>query len=851
MRPQGQLLALGRLGLVGLVALAGCRGKTPPTSGSSTSAQGQTSAVEEAAQSAADAEQDPATRRFPSYRPGLRLADLVRLTWLMYPQAGVEKQVSSYDRQGGNDDGFEGTYSYLRRDERGEYVIMESDQAGVINQIWLTWDSEDGLEGRLRFYFDGEDKPRVDLPVVDFFAGEHFPFLAPFVVDMKSSSGGANCHLPMPYRSSVRVTTTEPIFFYHIDYRIYGTGQGIETFDPQALAQDREEYDAVLSYLGSGAFAPELSDPEGQTSTLTPGREQLMLEASGEGSIQGLVLRLDEDASPRDIILRIYYEEMQAPSVAVSVGDLFGQTFSERPIRAVPLGWSDDGYYLNFPIPFQRHVRVTLENVGPTPVEATLSAGVRRRSLPEGFVYFHAQWFRDTTRIAVPYTYLSTSGRGHFCGVYCPMQGLLDLSYLEGDERIYVDGEGIPSFHGTGTEDYYLGGWYFEEGEFDQPYHGLSFKRRDAGRVSPYRFQIVDSIPFEHNIRVEIEHGSLNDYPGASYGHVSFWYQDPPVGARALSKNELAFPRLEANDRIAAIYAATVFDRESSSSEASVRMWSDLDVEWSGKAQVFLPDKGKLVLEIPIEVEDSYQVIPFLGRGPDHGNVVLEIGGQTATFAGYSKELRVNEEGPTILVTLQPPAARLVSTVSDKDPQSEGYAQGLDKLWIRPVGGVFVEDWLVIGPFDNENDEGLDRTMPPEREFSRAARYEGKNGKEVRWQSQPADHRGHVDLVRGASEELAEWSVSYARTAVYSDSDRPVYVLLGSDSGIRVWLNGVLGFGRHQHRQAMPDRYLLKAPLRQGWNQFLVKVDNGDGETGFYFRITNYPGLKWDTARVE
>jgi hypothetical protein len=49
----------------------------------------------------------------------------------------------------------------------------------------------------------------------------------------------------------------------------------------------------------------------------------------------------------------------------------------------------------------------------------------------------------------------------------------------------------------------------------------------------------------------------------------------------------------------------------------------------------------------------------------------------------------------------------------------------------------------------------------------------------------------------------------------------------------------------------MPDRYLLRAPLRQGWNQFLVKVGNAWGETGFYFRITRYDGLKWDPARVQ
>jgi hypothetical protein len=582
-----------------------------------------------------------------------------------------------------------------------------------------------------------------------------------------------------------------------------------------------------------------------------------VLELADEGCIDGLILDLDEGAVPRDLVLRIYYEERAAPSAAVTIADLFGQTYSDRPIRALPLGREHDGYYLNFPIPFRRHLRLTLENLatkGTAAVELTVRAEVDRRELPDDFVYFHAVWKSDATRTARPYTYLATAGRGHFCGVYSPMQGLANLRYLEGDERIYVDGEGIPSFHGTGTEDYFLGGWYFEDGEFDLPFHGLSHKRQLAGRASPYRFQIVDSIPFRHNIRVEIEHGSWNNYPGATYGSVSFWYQDPPVelvrGA-TVSPDQLAFPRLRVSDKMSGIDAAQVLDRDFSSPEVQIRMWDALDVEWSGKSQVFLPARGSLALEIPVRVPDTYVIIPFVGRGPDHGIMELALGETRATFDGYARRLAVHEQGPELVADLRPPGARLVSTVTTKHRGSQGFAQGIDSLWIRPLGGPFVTDWLVVGPFDNENDEFFDRPHPPELEFSRNATYGGKDGHAVRWRERAADEDGYVDLLANAGRRSAQWSVSYATTAIFSDRDRPVNILLGSDSGLRVWIGGRLVFRRHRHGRAVPDQYLLQTILQEGWNPVLVKVCNPAGATGFYFRVTGDPALRWDPAALD
>ena len=46
------------------------------------------------------------------------------------------RQVSSHDRSGGNDDGFNGTYSALYVDENGEYVLFDEVGDDFANRIF-------------------------------------------------------------------------------------------------------------------------------------------------------------------------------------------------------------------------------------------------------------------------------------------------------------------------------------------------------------------------------------------------------------------------------------------------------------------------------------------------------------------------------------------------------------------------------------------------------------------------------------------------------------------------------------------------------------------------------------------
>ena len=71
------------------------------------------------------------------------------LSLLPYVYSGVESYyLSSYDRTGGNDDGFRGTYSQLYVDDNGEHVIFDEKGPGCIYNLWFTGSDQDLHWGR-------------------------------------------------------------------------------------------------------------------------------------------------------------------------------------------------------------------------------------------------------------------------------------------------------------------------------------------------------------------------------------------------------------------------------------------------------------------------------------------------------------------------------------------------------------------------------------------------------------------------------------------------------------------------------------------------------------------------------
>ncbi len=161
----------------------------------------------------------------------------------------------------------------------------------------------------------------------------------------------------------------------------------------------------------------------------------------------------------------------------------------------------------------------------------------------------------------------------------------------------------------------------------------------------------------------------------------------------------------------------------------------------------------------------------------------------------------------------------------DED-QIESIMKPLDKLGVkvdlaRHFG--FIQDWYLIGPFDNTGKKGFAVTYPPETEIKLEAKYAGQKG-EVSWTKHLGEDKyGLVDLSKVTAPHKG--AVTYALTEFVSDKDQTVDVRLGTPNAYKVWVNGNLIFGREEYHRGMSiDQYRMTVNLKQGKNQILLKV---------------------------
>ena len=107
------------------------------------------------------------------------------------------------------------------------------------------------------------------------------------------------------------------------------------------------------------------------------------------------------------------------------------------------------------------------------------------------------------------------------------------------------------------------------------------------------------------------------------------------------------------------------------------------------------------------------------------------------------------------------------------------------------------------------------------------------------WRTFKAGDSGYIrldDLIRPN-----EQAIVYGLAYVLSPDDRDATLLLGSDDGVRVWINGEIVHTNPVYRAARPDLDRVTVRLRKGWNKVLVKVLQGAGGWGFYLRFAD-PG---------
>jgi len=285
----------------------------------------------------------------------------------------------------------------------------------------------------------------------------------------------------------------------------------------------------------------------------------------------------EEEFSLSKIVLRMYWDGEDEPSVQVPLGDFFGigcsirKNFANAAFSFSPLDGRGMSCYL--PMPFKKGAKITFENACDSHVNFYFYIDYEEHDVTtfgDDIGCFHAQfnrvWRTEPTMEVSPgilerekanvesqpswypnawlngnltgeknYVILDAEGKGKYVGCNMNVDVFTRQSndwYGEGDDMIFIDGDKLPTLNGTGTEDYFNTAFGPSQ-EFCAPYHGITQYSGDkyefpfGGKNCMYRLHILDPIHFEKSIKVTIEHGHNNKLAN-DYSSTAYWYQTEP-----------------------------------------------------------------------------------------------------------------------------------------------------------------------------------------------------------------------------------------------------------------------------------------------------------------------------------
>jgi hypothetical protein len=510
-----------------------------------------------------------------------------------------------------------------------------------------------------------------------------------------------------------------------------------------------------------------------------------LAEITGPGAITHIWVTINspEQHHLRKLVLRMYWDGEETPSVEAPIGDFFGLghgTYYHYYSRPFAIGTAK-GLNSFWFMPFSRSARITLTNDGDVPV-SSFYYYIDYRSYDEyrsqnlqninAMGRFHAQYHQEMpTTKGRDYTILKASGIGHYVGCNLSIQLATNGWWGEGDDKFYIDGETIPSMNGTGSEDYFCGAWCYGEA-FYSLYFGCPLRGKHVkGELwNVYRYHIEDPVPFQKSIQVDIEavHQFNPSDPPDHYSSVAYWYQQephaafppfPPVQDRLPRELE---KQVERNIPGALEAESLKIVSRSSGDTSNVQDMSTFDGSWSGGAQLWLHGNNQgdfMEVEVDIPDDGVYEIDGYFTRSFDYAifDVLIDdVQLNAFPINGYS--LQTKHSGKVVLgrMELSKGIHKVKFTASNKDSSSSSYMIGVDCLKFTKLEKGDIERIIV----DNLDTASSFRT---EGEWKLGVGGEDY-GSNVSWAE------------KGRGECRAFWMPSFPKTGKYS-----VYMWYGKD----------------------------------------------------------------------
>jgi len=428
---------------------------------------------------------------------------------------------------------------------RRRYVLADLEGPGAVLRIWTA-----APAGTLRIYIDGAAEPALEAPMGALLGGEVLPFQPPFA---EVTAMGANLYFPIPFRRHCTITTDsivslDPFTMRPLDRLYYQVGY--ETYDPRvadqvrsyagaelerargllertraALGEPRKAHDAPTGASLSTATLPPTTMERGQTKTLS------LVAAPGGSAIVSLRLRTGERAPEKlaQLTVRLAFDGEE--TVRLPVTAFFGTGPGLEPFSSWPLQADEDGWLqTRFVMPFRRKAEVTLLYEGEGSLSLDGDVSTRPTPYGERTLVFHAKRRGPAELATRPYQDWHVgelAGPGRLVGSVLDVDNPPGVAWWgEGDEKLYLDHAHLPSWFGTGTEDYFGFAWSSVE-RFAHPYHAQTAApgpgQGFGGHFSMNRFHVLDALSFQEALRFDWELWHWSD-TRVTMASTLYWY---------------------------------------------------------------------------------------------------------------------------------------------------------------------------------------------------------------------------------------------------------------------------------------------------------------------------------------
>lgn len=473
-----------------------------------------------------------------------KLTDLRNLP--LFENGTTTHQSSSRDPNEGN---LDKTTTSLYIVNGNEYVIMHSKVPGCIYRMYFA-DTDVIHTNTLNFYFNGETSPGLSVSIKEFFgvdssgqplADPTNPFIPPFAGAITSLEENVYySYVPICFTSELLVTVSGPntLNGWQVTWQDHPDCSNLEDFSLNMDMSDAAETmetttgeNPKAAYTDEQTFSGNVTSLAAGDTVLTP-----ILNRKNVGTPEVITsFKLNVPQASKDILDKLFIDmywdgknEDSGANVSVPVSVFFGGGDGSSARNTLMVGYDVNGnFYSYWPMPYWSDAVVTLTNNSDTDLENIsyeFIIGKHDMSKSEAGL-FHAEYNSAIpTTEGEDFNTLETFGKGHVVGITLAMEPATiskatTQGYLNGDERIFIDGMDFPLVRGTDTRAFFNGDLW--KAEYQTPI--FSIWNPHNFKYAGTRLMFGDTIPYNRSISMGFEVGGANDDQG-DYRSVVYYY---------------------------------------------------------------------------------------------------------------------------------------------------------------------------------------------------------------------------------------------------------------------------------------------------------------------------------------